>query len=433
MPMLTRLATRLFDTPLLLTPEYGAVITTVLSDRIGCQPMVGSEVVASYRRPNNEKVFDRRSGVVTIPVVGGLVHRGDGPDAPSGLQSYTSLQNDLTALMNDNTTRGILIDMDSGGGEAAGIHELAHWMVKMRSEKPIWTVVNTTAGSAAYWLASASNQIIATHGSRAGSIGVYVQHNDLSKVMEKKGIVTSFIYAGKHKVDGNPFEALSDDTRASIQLGVNKLYQEFVETVASNRGLDEADVRNTEAGVFGPEQAYEIGLVDGIGGYGDALASFSEHLNRPFVGYSQTGATMTKMIYDQDALDRARAEGAATASASFEAKLADLTGRYNAAVAHGASLLAAVTVLAPDNAKIAMFAEALTDGASVALSSKLAAKVEVVAPAVAEVKPNPTKADVDAFMRANAANISGGEGDAPDPRAKRLAELAANLAPLKRK
>ena len=48
-----------------------------------------------------------------------VVHRGDGPDAPSGLQSYTSLQNDLTVLMNDNTTRGILIDMDSGGGEAA--------------------------------------------------------------------------------------------------------------------------------------------------------------------------------------------------------------------------------------------------------------------------------------------------------------------------
>jgi signal peptide peptidase SppA len=305
------------------------------------------------------------------------------------------------------------------------------------SGKPIWTVINTTGGSAAYWLASASSRILATKGSRAGSVGVYVQHNDVSKMLEKRGVVTSFIYAGKHKVDGNPFEALSADTRSSIQAGVNALYTEFVETIAQNRSLDEATVRNTEAGVFGPEQAYDIGLVDGIGGYGDALASFTEHLNRPIVGYSKSGDTMTKLIYDQDALDRARAEGVASATVESNAKLADMTAKYNAAVTFGATVSASMAALAPGNAKVEIFAKALAGGATVALANDMAGLVAEPAPAAAVtvVAPKtPTAAAVDALMQAAAPGVlAEGGAEITDPRAKRMAEIAANLAPNKRK
>jgi ClpP class serine protease len=176
-------------------------------------------------------------------------------------------------------------------------------------------------GSAAYWLASSADRMYAAPNSRVGSIGVYVQHVDMSKAVEKRGMVVSFIYAGDHKIDGNPFGPLPDDVRASIQSSVDKLYGDFVSAVASNRKLDEEVVRDTQARVYGPEEAYELGLVDGVGGLGSVLPAFTEHLNRPFVGYTSHGDSMTKeLIYDQGALDRARAEGVATAKT--EARLA---------------------------------------------------------------------------------------------------------------
>ncbi|MDR6304670.1 signal peptide peptidase SppA [Nitrobacter vulgaris] len=222
-----------------------------------------------------------------MPVVGGLVHRGDGPEALSGLQSYTSLHNKLQEVFADDVTRGILIDGDTGGGEAAGLEELATWLPKASAQagKPVWWVANTVTGSAAYWLASAADRVYAAPNSRVGSIGVYVQHVDMSKAVEKRGLVVSFIYAGERKLDGNPFGPLPDDVRASIQTGVDRLYGEFVSAVATNRKLDEKIVRGTQARVYGPEDAYELGLVDGVGGLGAVLTAFSEHLNRPFVGY----------------------------------------------------------------------------------------------------------------------------------------------------
>lgn len=284
---LHHIATRLMNTPLLITPEYGSVVTTVLADRLGVQPLVADDIVKSYVRPNNRNTFDKRSGILTMPVVGGLVHRGDGPEALSGLQSYTSLHNKLQEVFADDVTRGILIDGDTGGGEAAGLEELATWLPKASAQagKPVWWVANTVTGSAAYWLASAADRVYAAPNSRVGSIGVYVQHVDMSKAVEKRGLVVSFIYAGERKLDGNPFGPLPDDVRASIQTGVDRLYGEFVSAVATNRKLDEKIVRGTQARVYGPEDAYELGLVDGVGGLGAVLTAFSEHLNRPFVGY----------------------------------------------------------------------------------------------------------------------------------------------------
>lgn len=429
--MLHHVATRLINTPLLITPEYGSVVTSALAERIGVQPMVGDDVIASYHRPNARDNFNRRSGILTMPIVGGLVHRGDGPDALSGLQSYTSLHNKIEALLADDITRGILIDGDTGGGEAAGLQELADWLPKASKQagKPVWWIANTSTGSAAYWLASSAERIYAAPNSRTGSIGVYVQHVDMSKQVEKRGLVVSFIYAGDHKLDGNPFGPLPDDVRASIQSGVDRLYGDFVSAVASNRELDEKVVRKTQAKVFGPEEAREIGLVDGVGGLGSVLAAFTEHLNRPFVGYTSHGDSMTKeLIYDQGALDRARAEGVATAKAEGAAALADAQTKLTAATAERTELLTAFAALGADNPKVAIFVEALNEGGSVALASKMAAKIEAPKVEAPKTEKTRTEADVDRLMNSNVPSISdnGGEADA-DPKAARLAEIAGSM------
>jgi signal peptide peptidase SppA len=428
MSFLSRISTRILNTPLLVTPEYGAVVTSVLADRIGVEPLVADDVVQSYKRPNDRDHFNRRAGIMTVPIIGGLVHRGDGPEAASGLQSYTSMHNKLEALFADDTTRGILIDADTGGGEAAGLQELADWLPKMSKQagKPVWWIANTTTGSAAYWLGSSAERMYAAQNARVGSIGVYWQHVDMSKAMERRGQVVSFIYAGDHKIDGNPFAPLPDDVRASIQTSVNKLYGDFVGAVASNRGLDEKVVRDTQARVYGPEDAYALGLIDGVGGYGEVLTAFTEYLNRPFVGYTSHGDSMTtKLIYDQEAVDRAKAEGIATNAGALK----DAQDKIAANLTERTALLAAFAELAPDNKRVAMFVEALNDGATVALASKLAAKIETPKVEASAQGKTRTEADVDRIMSAHAPSISdtGGTEGELDPKAKRLAELKGSM------
>lgn len=425
------LAARVFNTPLLITPEYGQVVTTVLADKLDVQPLVADDVLKRYERPNVRSHFDARSGIVTMPVVGGLVHRGDGPDALSGLQSYTSLHNRFEALFADSVTRGVLVDVDSGGGEAAGLQELAEWLPKASKQagKPVWVVANTVAGSAAYWFAAAatreSSRFYAAHGSYVGSIGVYVQHVDMSKAVEKRGLVVSFIYAGDHKIDGHPFGPLPDSVRASMQDRVDKLYGDFVEAVASNRKLDSKIVRDTQARVYRPDEAYELGLIDGIGGLGAVHTAFAEHLNRPFVGYSSGDKMSKELIYDQAALDGAKAAGIAAGKAEVANTVTELQGKLNAAGEDRKALLAAFAEIGAGNPKVEVFVEALNEGGSVALAAKMAAKFET--PKVEAPKANKTRtdADVDKIMSAHAPNVSddGGEVDPQDAKAKRLAEI----------
>lgn len=430
---LAHIAERMFGVPLLMEQTYAHVVTSVLADRINVAPMVGREVIDSYVRPNRGIVADRQRGITILPVVGGLYHRGGSIDADSGAQSYTNLHNTLTALFNDNVTRGVLLDVDSSGGEAAGIQELSDFIVKASAEsgKPVWGVANSVSASAAYWLLAAANKdrLYAAPGSRVGSIGVYVAHTDVSKALEKRGVVTSFIYAGKHKVDGNPFEPLPADVRASIQERVNALYSTFVSHVAERRDLTEEQVRSTEAGVFYPEQAREIGLVNGIAGLGDVLKAMADDLNKPVIGFKQGGDTMTKSaLYNEDDLKNARAEGAATAATEHESKqkaaVAEATAKATAAAR--TEMATAFAALMPESKRVQTFCNAIKKDASIELASEFAGQIEDVKPEAAPKKPeaSATEKDAAAILAANAPKVEA-EGDKADAKTARLAQLGA--------
>lgn len=415
MAYLLRARERLFGRPLLVTPEYAQVVVTAMSERLLVEPAVAQQIVDSYRRPNDRPVLDKRNGIAIYPVVGSMVHRGDGVDADSGMQSYTAMQRELGALMDDSSVRAILLDLDTPGGEAAGLTELAQWVLKARTEKPIWGVANTSACSGGYWLGSACTKLFAAPMSSVGSIGVVTMHTDISKAMDKRGVVTTFVYAGKHKVDGNPFGPLPDDVKANIQDRVDALYGEFVQAVASQRGMDEAAVRNTEAGVFSPDQALQLGLVDGVGTLGEVLGALSEELSRPYVPGATLGNNMDKFV--QADLDKARLEGEAAG-----VKMAT------------SNITTALSAFMTDDPRVSTFVEALNDGVAPATAAKFAAKIEApkakVEPAAqpAAQPASATAAAVDALMAAHAPGV---QADASAPAAgskeARMAELTGSM------
>ena len=257
----------------------------------------------SYYRP-----YKVSNGVLSIPVKGVLLN-----NFPYAFGSFATGYEYITKAfergMDDADVKGIALVIDSPGGAVAGNFDLVDKMYAKRGKKPVQAFANESAYSAAYSIASVADSITVSRTGGVGSIGVVTMHVDMSAALEKAGYKVTFIYAGKHKVDGNPYEALPKDVKAKIQGRIDALYDVFVSTVARNRGIDEKAVRDTEAQVYGASEAISIKLADNIGSLDDGLAAFAANIN------TKEKTTMSKEkeeAVDQSKVDAARAEGLAT-------------------------------------------------------------------------------------------------------------------------
>ena len=222
-------------------------------------------------------------GVLRIPVKGVLLN-GFPYQFFDFATGYEYIGKALDRGMADPDVRGIALVIDSPGGMVAGNFDLVDRIHAARAQKPIRAFAAEAAYSAAYSIASAAQQLVVARTGGIGSIGVVTSHIDMSKALDDAGYKITFIHAGKHKVDGNPYEALPDDVKARIQSRVDGLYAIFVDTVARNRNLDAAAVRATEALTFTATEAIDCGLADSIGSLDGALADFTASLNNPDTG-----------------------------------------------------------------------------------------------------------------------------------------------------
>lgn len=269
-----RFVSRLLNRPQLIEPGAAAAVLGAL--------LPGAEILA-YAGPADPVERDARDYQVTtsataiIPIVGELVHRGAAMDASSGLTSYQALQDMFADALGDPGVTGVLLDIDSPGGEASGLLDFTEWLAAQRGIKPIWASVNLAACSAAYAVASAADRIVmAGADAVAGSIGCVAVHTDLSGALAKQGAKLTFVYAGAHKIDGNTAMPLPDAVRDECQAEVDALYDRFCRVVAANRGISPARVRDTEARVFRAADAVAFGLADEIVSQEDALIALTE-------------------------------------------------------------------------------------------------------------------------------------------------------------
>ena len=272
--MLPHLASRLFGTPLLVHRAKLDVILAVLGDRLNIQPPA-----ADLALPGPRKLPSGTPGIAVIPVHGTLVKRTAGLDAASGLTSYTEITAMLDSALADPQIAGILLDIDSPGGEASGSFELARRVREASAVKPVWAVANDAAYSAAYAIGSAANRLIVSETGGVGSIGVIALHIDQSVKDANEGYRYTAVTAGTHKNDFSPHQPLTDEAKAELQAEVDRLYGLFVEHVATMRTLATDDVRSTEAGLYFGANAIAAGLADAVGTFESALTDFSLFLS----------------------------------------------------------------------------------------------------------------------------------------------------------
>jgi signal peptide peptidase SppA len=272
--MLPHLASRLFGTPLFVHRAKLDVILAVLGDRLNIQPPA-----ADIALPGPRKLPSGTPGIAVIPVHGTLVKRTAGLDAASGLTSYTEIAAMLDSALADPQVAGILLDIDSPGGEASGSFELARRVREASAVKPVWAVANDSAYSAAYAIGSAANRLIVSETGGVGSIGVIALHIDQSVKDANEGYRYTAVTAGTHKNDFSPHQPLTDEAKAELQAEVDRLYGLFVEHVGSMRTLATDDVRSTEAGLYFGANAIAAGLADAVGTFESALTDFSLFLS----------------------------------------------------------------------------------------------------------------------------------------------------------
>jgi signal peptide peptidase SppA len=231
-----------------------------------------------------------RDGILQIPVKGVLLH--DFAFAVGRWATgYIYIWRAFLRGMTDPTVRGIALMCDSPGGQAAGCFDLVEKMVAFRGTKPIRAFAHEGAYSAAYAVATVADKIVVSRTGGVGSIGVVVTHLDVSGAMEQAGLKVTFVFAGKHKVDGNAYEPLPDDVRERLQAHVDESYAVFVKAVAQNRSLSEGAVRRTEALCFTATEAKSEGLADEIGSLDDAVAAFAVDLSTEDEGDHEMSTT----------------------------------------------------------------------------------------------------------------------------------------------
>jgi signal peptide peptidase SppA len=206
-------------------------------------------------------------GVGVIPILGTIVQRGNMFTEASGTASTDVLSKQFDALMANEQVGTILADIDSPGGTVVGVPELATKIQSLRGQgKPLVASVNAEAGSAAYWLASAFDEIVITPSGSAGSIGCYARHEDVSGLNEKLGVKTRYISYGRFKTEGAPDSPLTDEAAAAIQQRVDKYGLQFEQAVAANRGISLADVQNTfgQGRMLSADDAKRVNMVDKV-------------------------------------------------------------------------------------------------------------------------------------------------------------------------
>ena len=270
---LPHLAARLYGTPLLLARAKLDVILSVLGERVSWPE---SELAVSI--PQARARIDAPAGVAVIPVLGSLVRRTMGLDPVSGFTSYAEIAGMVDAAISDPSVEGILLDIDSPGGEAGGVFELGERIRTADAVKPIWAVASDAAYSAAYAIGCAASRLVVTRTGGVGSIGVIAMHVDQTARDAQQGYRYTPITAGEQKNDFSPHEKLGPDAHARLQAEVDRLYGLFVTHVAAMRRLDADAVRATGAGIYFGDEAVSAGLVDAVGSLNSVIAEFGSFL-----------------------------------------------------------------------------------------------------------------------------------------------------------
>lgn len=319
---INRIVRAALSEPWFIQPNKFEAVVELLARR-GSGERLSAEEIAEITATHqaSERSQDERA-IAVLSVVGIVAHRMsmvNNISGPGGT-SIEGLRQEFRAAMAHPDVSTIVLDVDSPGGTVSLVSELAT-EIREASGKRVIAVANDLMASAAYYIASAADEIVITPSGLVGSIGVMAAHTDFSQFDENKGVVTTLISAGEGKTDGNEFEPLSDRALADMRGRVEAFYTAFVNDVVAgrNQASEVADGRSRQgkqritgstvrdvwqARILTASEAVEVGMADRVASLDETLERFGA---APRLAGSQAKARRLKAVAGQRSRLAARA------------------------------------------------------------------------------------------------------------------------------
>jgi signal peptide peptidase SppA len=203
------------------------------------------------------------SGLVAVIPVHGVIMPFANIFETIGLaSSVQTIGAAVRAAVEDPEVKAVILSVHSPGGIVSGVHELSVEIQHMRGRKPIVAHVHYMAASAAYWIASAADEIAASPSAEIGSVGVYTMHVDQSGALDQRGFKVTLIGDPAEKLEGNSFEPLAAAARAEMERRVAGERAIFRADVAAGRGLAVTAIADKWARMYPAREAQPMGMID---------------------------------------------------------------------------------------------------------------------------------------------------------------------------
>lgn len=197
----------------------------------------------------------------------------------------------LADARSDDRVKGVLLYINSPGGEVTASDILYHHVGKLAAEKPVVIYMNSVAASGGYYIACAGHHIMANETTITGSIGVIMQSYNYRDAMEKIGLEAMTFTSGRYKDTLSPAREMREDEKVFIQGMVDGMYARFLGIVSKARGIPEDKLRDgiADGRVFSGSEAVDAGLVDRIGYLEDAYEDLARR--------AKTGGDASRIHY----------------------------------------------------------------------------------------------------------------------------------------
>jgi len=227
------------------------------------------------------------STVAVIPVIGTLTQRVQAIGSAE-TRSTADVAAEVRAAALEPSVDGIVLEVDSPGGEVFGVPEAWASIRESARMKPVVAHANSVAASAALYLASAAREIWVTPSGLVGSVGVYSLHIDASKAIDQMGESWDFVVASKSpfKIEGNPAGPLTGEARAHAQDRVDEYMGMFLRDLAKGRGVSEKHVEGSFGGgrMLGAAEAVAVRMADYVGTFDQAVKRAAQLAAQPGAG-----------------------------------------------------------------------------------------------------------------------------------------------------
>lgn len=267
-PLLDFLTTRAWALePSVLQQMHGVVLRHIDGKTISQDAL--DEIVAARDAKQVAKAVEAEvvDGTAIIPITGVIAKHASQVNHVSQPRGTSTLEvgSMLKKAMADESVHRIMLAIDSPGGAVDGVQALADQIYAVRGKKPIVAMADGQMCSAAYWLGSQADQIMAAPDAVVGSIGVYATTADVSRAAKNEGVEVTVVRNGKHKGAGTPGTQMTDDQKQALQETVDSYAELFQTAVARGRGMDMESVQAIGTGQhWVGQKAVDMGLADGV-------------------------------------------------------------------------------------------------------------------------------------------------------------------------